>query len=137
LKNDSSGVPGVSAYGTKLAIGLAVDFRFVVTPSRVKMSRPASFCVMARSPHTLSTILNPRDASGRLSPLMAASSPGAVIVSSHPTFRLTTCTLNPAAGRSTVERLTFRAVTRTLSFDQTWQSSTMSGVSADGTNLAI
>ena len=37
----------------------------------------------------------------------------------HPTFRLTTCTCNAAAGRSTVERLTFRAVTRTLSFGQT------------------
>ncbi len=31
------------------------------------------------APHTLSTILNPRDASGRLSRLMAASSPGAFI----------------------------------------------------------
>jgi hypothetical protein len=32
-----------------------------------------------RIPHTLSTILNPRDATGRLSRLMAASSPGAFI----------------------------------------------------------
>jgi hypothetical protein len=29
-----------------------------------------------------------------------------------------------AAARSTLDALTFRAVTRTLSFDQTWQSST-------------
>ena len=72
-------------------------------------------------PHTLSTILNPLDASGRLSRLMAASSPGAFMAprQPHPTRRFTTCTCSAAAGRSTVDRLTFRAVTRTLSFDQT------------------
>jgi hypothetical protein len=41
--------------------------------------------------HTLSTILNPHDASGRLSRLMAASSPGAFMAqpntSPHPPFR--------------------------------------------------
>jgi hypothetical protein len=36
-----------------------------------------------RIPHTLSTILNPRDASGRLSRLMAASSPGALMAPPH------------------------------------------------------
>ena len=40
------------------------------------------------------------------------------------TRRFTTCTDNAAAARSTVDALTFRAVTRTLLFDQTWQSST-------------
>lgn len=34
------------------------------------------------------------------------------------------CTANGAADRSTVDALTFRAVTRTLLFDQTWQSRT-------------
>jgi len=38
--------------------------------------------------------------------------------------RFTTCTASGAAARSTVEALTFRAVTRTLLFDHTWQSST-------------
>jgi hypothetical protein len=42
----------------------------------------------------------------------------------HCTRRFTICTCSAAAGRSTVDRLTFRAVTLTLSFDQTWQSST-------------
>ncbi len=74
--------------------------------------------------HTVSTTLNPRDASGRLSRLMAASSPGTFVAPPHPTRLFTTCTCSGAAGRSTVDRLTFRAVTRTLSFDQTWQSST-------------
>ena len=75
--------------------------------------------------HTLSTNLNPRDANGRLSLLVVASSPGAFMASpSHPTLLFTTYTCSPAAGKSTVDRLTFRAVTRTLSFDQTWQSST-------------
>jgi hypothetical protein len=68
---------------------------------------------------TLSANLSPLDATGKLSRLIAASSPGAVIVSSHPTRLFTTCTCSAAAGRSTVDRLTFRAVTRTLSFDQT------------------
>ena len=35
-----------------------------------------------------------------------------------------TCTDSGAAAKSTVDALTFRAVTRTLLFDQTWQSST-------------
>jgi hypothetical protein len=48
----------------------------------------------------------------------------------HPTFRLTTCTCSAAAGRSTVERLTFRAVTRTLTFHHTWQSSTKAMIHA-------
>ena len=52
-----------------------------------------------------------------LSRLMAASSPGDT--APHPTLRFTTCTCSAAAGKSTVDRLTFRAVTRTLSFDQT------------------
>ena len=54
---------------------------------------------------------------------MAASSPGAFMAprQPHPTLLFTTCTCSAAAGRSTVDRLTFRAVTRTLSFDQTWQ----------------
>ncbi len=42
----------------------------------------------------------------------------------HAIRRFTTCTDSAAAPRSTVEALTFRAVTRTLLFDQTWQSST-------------
>ncbi|MFO0189113.1 MAG: hypothetical protein ACK530_19725 [Alphaproteobacteria bacterium] len=42
----------------------------------------------------------------------------------HGTRRFTTCTDRAAAARSTVEALTFRAVTRTLLFDHTWQSST-------------
>jgi hypothetical protein len=44
--------------------------------------------------------------------------------SRHGTRRFVTCTDNAAEARSTVEALTFRAVTRTLLFDQTWQSST-------------
>ena len=40
------------------------------------------------------------------------------------TRRFSTCTDNAAAARSTVEALTFPAVTRTLLFDHTWQSST-------------
>lgn len=39
----------------------------------------------------------------------------------HEMCRLVTCTASGAAARSTVEALTFRAVTRTLLFDQTWQ----------------
>jgi len=39
-----------------------------------------------RIPHTLSTILNPRDASGRLSRLMAASSIGICGTSPHPSL---------------------------------------------------
>jgi hypothetical protein len=42
----------------------------------------------------------------------------------HATLRFTTCTDSAAAARSTVEALTFRAVTRTLLFDYTWQSTT-------------
>jgi hypothetical protein len=42
----------------------------------------------------------------------------------HGTRRFTTCTDSAADARSTVEALTFRAVTRTLLFDHTWQSST-------------
>lgn len=42
----------------------------------------------------------------------------------YATRRLTTCTANGVAARSTVYALTFRAVMRTLLFDQTWQSST-------------
>jgi hypothetical protein len=38
--------------------------------------------------------------------------------------RLTSCTASDAAARSTVEALTFRVATRTLLFDQTWQSNT-------------
>lgn len=37
---------------------------------------------------------------------------------------ITTCTASGAAARSTVDALTFRAVTRTLLFDHTWESST-------------
>lgn len=37
--------------------------------------------------------------------------------------RFVTCTASAAAARSTVDALTLRAVTRTLLFDQTWQSS--------------
>jgi hypothetical protein len=44
----------------------------------------------------------------------------AALAPPHPTLRFTTCTCSAATGKSTVERLTFRAVTRTLSFDQTW-----------------
>ena len=36
------------------------------------MRLPARFWRCGQTPHTLSTILNPRDASGRLSRLMAA-----------------------------------------------------------------
>jgi hypothetical protein len=39
------------------------------------------------------------------------------------TRRFVTPTDSAAEARSTVEALTFRAVTRTLLFDQTWQSS--------------
>ena len=42
----------------------------------------------------------------------------------HGTRLLLTCTASGAAVRSTVDALTFRAVTRTLLFDHTWQSST-------------
>jgi hypothetical protein len=44
--------------------------------------------------------------------------------SGHGNRRFTTWTDRPAAERSTVEALTFRAVTRTLLFDYRWQSST-------------
>jgi hypothetical protein len=44
--------------------------------------------------------------------------------SHHGIRRFTTCTANGAAARSTLEALTFLAVTRTLLFDHTWQSST-------------
>jgi hypothetical protein len=42
----------------------------------------------------------------------------------HARRHLVTCTDRPAAARSTVDALTFCAVTRTLLLDQTWQSST-------------
>lgn len=42
----------------------------------------------------------------------------------HATRRFVTCTESGAAARSTVDALTFRAVTRKLLLDQTWQSST-------------
>ncbi len=45
----------------------------------------------------------------------------------QPTLRFTTCTCSAAAGRSTVERLTFRAVTRTSASDQTWQAFAIAG----------
>lgn len=69
---------------------------------------------------TPSSVLDARDASGRLSRLVEAY-PGlrsSRPVLPHPTRRFTTCTWGAVAGRSTVERLTCRAVTRTLSFDQ-------------------
>ena len=47
-----------------------------------------------------------------------------MIVSDHGNRRFVTCTASGAAARSTVEALTLRAVTRTLLFDHTWQSST-------------
>jgi len=52
---------------------------------------------------------------------LRASQPGAFMAprQPHSTRLFTTCTCSAAAGRSTVERLTFRAVTRTLSFDHT------------------
>lgn len=50
--------------------------------------------------------------------------PPLAVGSGHDTRRFTTCTDSPAAARSTLDALTFRAVTRTLLFDQTWQSST-------------
>jgi len=42
----------------------------------------------------------------------------------HGARRFTTCTDSRAAAKSTVEALTFLAVTRTQLFDQTWQSNT-------------
>ena len=41
----------------------------------------------------------------------------------HGTRRFVACTASGAAARSNADALTFRAVTRTLLFDQTWQSS--------------
>ncbi|TCZ63877.1 hypothetical protein [Roseicella aquatilis] len=49
---------------------------------------------------------------------------GSAVVTFYGSFRFVTCTTIGAAARSTVEALMFRAVTRTLSFDQTLQSST-------------
>jgi hypothetical protein len=47
-----------------------------------------------------------------------------IVEGRHGTRRFITCTDSAAKARSTVEALTFRAVTRTLLFNQTWQSST-------------
>jgi hypothetical protein len=45
----------------------------------------------------------------------------------HGTLRFVTCIDSGAAARSTVDALTLRAVTRTLLFDQIWQSSSKRG----------
>ena len=45
-------------------------------------------------------------------------------LSDHGTRRFTTRTERASEARSTVDTLTFRAVTRTILFDHTWQSNT-------------
>ncbi len=56
---------------------------------------------------------------------MAASSPGAFIALRFtlPAF-FAACTCSAATDKSTVVRIIFRAATRTLSFELTWQSNT-------------